>query len=147
MTPKMHCNRPTLWFAAPPSSAQSSSQKLWLGTGGENSQLLYTKLPIHLDLCFDKLCAGMKIEPLVSFMFFKMSIYCIFWQIVWVHMLESFVKQGSVLKDTGDELVSHCCLCCCYGIWMWRLLCTVIVIGWCVCSQGECSEKSTLIQK
>ncbi len=42
---------------------------------------------------------------------------------------------------------SHCCLCCCCGILTWGPLRTTIVIGWCICSQGECSEKSTLIQK
>ncbi len=46
-----------------------------------------------------------------------------------------------VLRDTGDELVRHCCLCCCCGIWTWCPLHTAIVIGWWFCSQCECSEK------
>ncbi len=56
----------------------------------------------------------------------------------------SFVKH-LVLRDTGDELVWHCCLCCCCEIGTGRLLSTTIMIGWCVCSQRECLEKSTSI--
>ncbi len=54
-----------------------------------------------------------------------------------------FVKHRLMLRDTENELVSHCCLFVVVG-------CARdirSVIGWCVCSQWEWSEKSTLIQK
>lgn len=61
--------------------------------------------------------------------------------ITWDRRAENTRKLLSWCLAVCLSLTRCCCCCCgCWGRWT-HLFCTIIVIGWCICSQCESWEK------